>query len=64
MCLFIEHPTRELQLDHLLPIEALLEALGDQPVDEHGLRLAVPVGAEDSLRVIRRVPRGIEDDHA
>ena len=48
----------------LLPIEALLEALRDQPVDIHRPALAVAVRAVHGLQVVRRVPVGVEDDDA
>ena len=53
-----------MQLDPLLPVEALLHALGDQPVDVHGPALAVAVGAMHGLQVVCWVPVGVEDNDA
>ena len=48
--MLVEHPPAELQLLDLLLVEALLHALGDQPVDVHRPALPVAVRAVHGLR--------------
>ena len=62
--MLVEDAAAQLQLDDLLPVETLLDALGDQAVDVHRPVLAVAVGPVHRLQVVRRVPVGIEDDDA